>query len=559
MSSSEVITHILELIAGIGTFLVACDFLSDNLQAISSKSLKTLFSKVSGNKVLCVCIGALTTMLTHSSGVTNVMVLGFLNAEIITLNQAVTVILGSEIGTTLTAQIVALGGFNSVSIPVETIFASLIGIGAFIRLIANDGRVKNYGGALIGLGMIFVGLSMMSDSMDAFSKLEGLKVFLASIDSIVVLIIAGAILTALIQSSTAMTTIAITMIGAGLISVEQGIYITLGANVGSCVTGIIAALTSAVNAKRASLFQLMFNIGGVIFVTIIDSIVKLISSGAFSMTIAFKTMFPGLPQTQLAMFHTFFNISTVVLALPISNYMASLCVRIIPEKEEGFVAKNRLHYFDENMMSTPSIAVGQVKNEVLNMADYALYNFNSSIKMITDLDFSHLEEFKEVENEIDYLNENLVPIVATLSKKTLSIEDSNFLSGTYRVVADLERIGDYAENIVEYAEHLKQINQKFTSDAINEIEKVRDVINDIYHLTMDCYASYDLSKFNKAMELEETVDVLTEKMASNHIERMNNGKCNADIGSQYLSLASDVERIADHLININDKDSVISH
>lgn len=559
MNSSEVITHILELIAGIGTFLVACDFLSDNLQAISSKGLKTLFSKVSGNKILCVCIGALTTMLTHSSGVTNVMVLGFLNAEIITLNQAVTVILGSEIGTTLTAQIVALGGFNSISIPVETIFASLIGIGAFIRLVVSEDRIKNYGGALIGLGMIFVGLSMMSDSMDAFSKLEGLKVFLASIDSIIILIVAGAVLTALIQSSTAMTTIAITMIGAGLISVEQGIYITLGANVGSCITGVIAALTSAVNAKRASLFQLMFNIGGVVFVAILDSLVKLISSNAYSMTIAFKTMFPGLPQTQLAMFHTFFNISTVILALPISDYMAKLCVRLIPDKEEGFVARNRLHYFDENMMSTPSIAVGQVKNEILNMADYALYNFNSSIEMIINLNFSRAEEFKEVENEIDYLNENLVPIVAKLSKKKLSLEDSNFLSGTYRVISDLERIGDYAENIVEYAEHLNKSKQKFSTSAINEIIKVKEVINNIYHLTMDCYASYDESKYRKAMELEDMVDELTEKMANNHIERMNSGKCSADIGSQYLSLASDIERISDHLININDKDYVISH
>ena len=559
MSSSEVITHILELIAGIGTFLVACEFLSGNLQAISSNSLKTLFSKVSKNKVLGVCIGALTTVLTHSSGVTNVMVLGFLNAEIISLNQAVTVILGSEIGTTLTAQIVALGGFNSVSIPIETIFASLIGIGAFINLIVSDNHIKNYGGAMIGLGMIFVGLSMMSDAMDAFSKLEGLKVFLASIDSIVVLIIAGAVLTALIQSSTAMTTIAITMIGAGLINVEQGIYITLGANVGSCVTGVIAALTSAVNAKRASLFQLIFNIGGVVFVTIVDSLIKLVTAGSFSMTIAFKNMFPGLPQTQLAMFHTLFNIATVILALPISDYMAKLCVKLIPEKESGYIKKNRLHYFDENMMSTPSIAVGQIKNEVLNMADYALYNFNLSIDMATTLNFDNLEKFQEIEDEIDYLNENLVPIVATLSKKKLSVEDSDFLSGTYRVVADLERIGDYAENIVEYAQHLSTIKQEFSASAKEEIVKVKDVINNLYHLTMDCYVQYDEDKFNEAMKLEDIVDDLTEKMAANHIERMNNGKCNADIGSQYLSLTSDVERVADHLININDKDSVISH
>lgn len=557
MNIEDVIKSVLELLAGVGLFLVACDTLSSNLQAISSSSLKKLFSKVSNNKLIGVFIGAIATAAIQSSGATNVMVMGFVNANIINLNQASTIIFGSEIGTTLTGQIVALGMFSSGNITSTTIFASLIGIGAFIDIFAKHDKHKKIGGILIGFGMIFVGLSMMSNSMEDFAKLDALKVFLANIDSSLLMILIGAVLTAIVQSSSAMTSIAITMIVSGLISLQQGIYITLGANVGSCVTGIMAALKSSTNAKRTSVLQLIFNIGGVVLVYLIDSIIKTTTSN-YSISYFFENAFVGLPQTQLAMFHTIFNIASVAIALPISEKIVSLSVQLVPEGEDND-SEFKLHYFNRNMMSSPSIAVNQIKNEIINMASIAIENFNISMKIITSLNFDDLELFRKNERELNFLNEELVEIISELSRKTINKKDSQYLSSTYRAISDFERIGDYSENIIEYSEHLSRHNEQFSYEAISEIENVSKLINSLYDVSMKTYKSYDEDLFKQASILEDKIDDYTEVMANNHIKRMNNGECNADIGSQYLQLSSDVERIADHLININDKNFILSH
>lgn len=557
METSEIITHILQLIAGVGTFLVACEIMSDNLQSISSSSLKELFAKVSDKKIICVFIGALATAAIQSSGATTVMVIGFVNAGIIDLHQAACIIFGSEIGTTLTGQIVALGMMSEGNISTTTIFSAFIGIGIFIQMLSKKDSNKKIGGIMIGFGMIFVGLSMMSSSMDSFAKLPVLKDFLANINSPIMLIVVGAILTAVIQSSSAMTTIAITMIVAGLINLEQGIYITLGANVGTCVTGALAALTSGTNAKRTSTIQLIFNIGGVVILAIIDAIIKMLTKNEHSVSMLFVNAFPNMPQTQLAMFHTVFNVASVIVALPISELIVNLASKFVSGDKNN--ADPHLHYFDFNMMSSPILAVQQIKMEIINMSKIAIRNFNISINTIKTLDFKDVDEFVKNEDELDYLNEHLVEIVSELSKKTINAKDYAYLSSTYRAISDLERIGDYSENIVEYAQHLDSKKEKFSEEALQEIEGIKDLINNLYDLTLEIYEKYDEEKFKQANDIEEHIDDYTEMMANNHIKRMNKGKCNADTGSQYLQLSSDVERIADHLININDKDLIISH
>ena len=554
MTTTDIVAHLLGLLAGVGTFMYACDVISDNLQAVSSERLKSLFLKVSNNKIIGVCIGALTTTIIQSSGATTVMLIGFVNAGIISLNQAATIILGSEIGTTLTGQIVALGLGGESTISLNTVFGAFIGIGAFLELFAKKDKTKKIAGVMIGFGMIFVGLSMMSSSMDSFARLDSLKVFLASIDSVVLLTVVGAILTALIHSSSAMTSIAITMIASGLISLEQGIYITLGANVGTCVTGMLAAMGSGANARRTSLFQLIFNAGGVVLLEIVDGIVKALSGNAASVSILFENLFPDVPQTQLAMFHTLFNVASTILALPISNQMASLTALVIKDDEVVESSKKRLYFFDENMMSSPSIAVAQIKNEIVNMLQISIVNFNASLEMVSKLDFSYKEEFNNNEDELNYLNHTLVDIVSRLSKVVKNANDLNYLSSTYRTISDIERIGDYAENIMEYAEFLSDSMQAFSDTAVEEIKEVQGYVNDIYNIVADVYKKYDKSKVKKAEVIEEKVDDFTKKMEENHIDRMNNGECNAAVGAQYLQLASDVERVSDHLMNIVNKD-----
>ncbi len=560
MEMDQLFSDLLRLLAGIGVFLMACEIMSKNLEAISSDKLKSLFSKVSGNKLIGVMIGALATVAIQSSGATTVMTIGFVNAGIITLSQAATIIFGGEIGTTITGQIVALGMFDPGSFDINILFSSLAGIGVFINMFAKNEKKKLLGYVLAGLGMLFVGLNMMSASMRGFAETEGLKLFLARIDSVILLIIIGALITAIIQSSSAITSIAITMVVAGLIDLNQGIYLTLGANVGTCLTGLLAGMKSeSINARRASLIQLIFNIGGVILVAVIDGLIKMSSSGAMSFSVMFQQMFPGIPHTQLAMFHTFFNIASVILVLPISDLLVNLTKRFIPD-DGSQLSKQRFFFVDENMIATPAIAVSQVKKEIINMAMIAIDNFNLAIEMILSSDLSKESLLEDNEDELNFLNHHLVEIVVQLTRKeSISKKDYYFLTSTYRIISDLERIGDYSINIKEYAQNVRDGGESFSDEARKEIKDVQKLINDLYQVTMQIFGSNKRKLIKEAYKIEDQIDDLTRKMAQNHIQRLSRGECTANLGAQYLKLSSDTERIGDHLININDKDYMISH
>ena len=297
-------TAILTLLAGIGVFLVACQMMSAHLEAVSSKRLKQLFSKTGKNKWLGVGIGTVGTAAIQSSGAVTVMVIGFVNVGILSLAQAATIIYGANIGTTVTAQLVALGMFGTNTISTTVIFAAFAGIGAFMNLFGKRNTTKQIGGILTGFGLLFVGLSMMSDAMDDFAALDSVKRFLAGINNVVLLVLVGAVLTAIIQSSSVMTSIAITMVVSGLITLDQGIYLTMGSNIGSCVVAIIAGLTSGTSAKRTALIHLIFNVMGVVLFLLIGFLLRMTTGGDWSFGHLFERMFPAAPQLQLAMFHT---------------------------------------------------------------------------------------------------------------------------------------------------------------------------------------------------------------------------------------------------------------
>ena len=559
MSTKEVFTHLLQMIAGVGVYLISCGIISRNLEAASSDRLKKMFSRVSKNKLIGVAIGALATIIVQSSGAVTVMTIGFVNAGIISLSQAATLIFGGEIGTTITGQIVALGLADSEVFDITVLFSSLAGIGVLISMLAKKDKIKRIGDIMSGFGILFIGLGMMSDAMDAFARLDGLKIFLAGISNVFILVIAGALITAAIQSSSAMTSIAITMVASGLISLEQGIYITLGANIGTCLTGAIAAMQSSENAKRTSLIQLIFNTGGVLLLLIADLALKGFTRGGLSFGIMFEKMFPDVPHVQLAMFHTFFNIASVIIALPLTQQMVDLVKRIIPDNGNQSAAE-RFYYVDEHMLSTPSVAVHQIKKEIINMAKIAIDNFNIAMNIIRTQDYKDIEQFRNNEKELNFLNKNLVEIIVRLTgSKHISRKDYLYLTSTYRTISDFERIGDYSENIIEYAVNLKDYNESFSKDALKEIDELEGLINELYQVSVDIYNTGNRVKFLKAKAIEEQIDQLTGSMADKHIERLNAGICSANVGAQYLKLASDAERIGDHLININDKNYEISH
>ncbi len=555
MTPVEIATAVLSLIAGIGVFLIACTMMSSNLESVSSNKLKKLFAKTSKSKLMGVGIGTVATAAIQSSGATSVMVIGFVNAGIMTLMQAATVIYGANIGTTITGQITALGMFEN-TISTGVIFATFAGIGAFIMAFAKKDVVKKIGGILAGFGMLFVGLDMMSASMKVFAELEAVKNFLALIKNPILLVIIGAVFTAIIQSSSVMTSVAITMVFTGLITLDQGIYITMGSNIGSCIVAIIAGITSGANAKRTALIHLLFNITGVIIFMLVAMMMREISKSVNSSHVItfgylFEKMFPGAPQTQLAMFHTLFNVITVALVLPFTNLMVKLVTKMIPDKKASSQEpQEKLYYIDEHLISTPPIAVLQTKNEIVNMAEIALHNYQLACDLVCTLDYSDVDTFRKNENELNFLNKEISRFVVKLSKCEMNDSDHNYLATTFHTVSDIERIGDYAENIVEYADKLRDIDQKFSDKAVEEIRNLQEHIEELFQKTMKAYVNADLDSLNDANAIEEEVDDITDEMCENHIIRLRNGDCTPDVGAQYLSLASDSERIADHFINI---------
>lgn len=545
----SILTALLTLTAGIGVFLVACTMMSSNLESAASRRLKQLFSHTGNNKLVGVGIGTLGTAAIQSSGAVTVMVIGFVNVGIMSLTQAATIIYGANIGTTVTAQIVALGLSGSNSLSTTVIFAAFAGIGAFMMLFSKNDAWKKTGGILTGFGMLFVGLSMMANAMDEFAALDSVKLFLASIRNPLLLVVLGAIITAIIQSSSVMTSIAITMAVTGLISLDQGIYLTMGSNIGSCVVAIIAGLTSGVAAKRTAMIHLIFNVLGVVLFLCAGGLIKLTTGGTYSFGILFERFF-HTPQLQLAMFHTVFNVTTMLVALPLTNALVNIACKLVKDQPAQQTDEPHLYFLDPQMLRTPVVAIRQLKEEIENMAQLALQNYQRAIRDVTTLDDSERDEFNRTERQLNYLNRELVHYALLLSNSQLSQFDHQYLVSTIRTVSDLERIGDYAKNIVEYADSLRQQEVRFSDYALNEIDQMNHLIARLHEATMQAYHKMDMSALGRANQIEDEIDRLTDEMERNHIQRLSLGICKPQAGTEYISLAQNSERVADHLINV---------
>lgn len=548
MNSVQVTSSILSLIAGVGVFLIACNMMSSNLEAIGSGKLKALFSKTTKSKLVGVGVGTVTTALIQSSSATSVMVIGFVNAGIMTLSQAASVIYGANIGTTITGQLVALGMFGGESISTSVIFATLAGVGAFILAFSKNDKLQKIGGILSGFGLLFVGLDVMSNSMEFFSELESVKLFLAQFTSPIVLVLIGAVITGIIQSSSVMTSMTITMVVTGLINLDQGVFITMGANIGTCVTALLAGITSTRNAKRTALIHMIFNISGVV-VFMLASV--FMGMGGITYGTILETLFPGAPQLQMSMFHTIFNVITVACVLPLNGQMVKLVTLILPDRKSENGDEMRLKFVEEHMLATPSVAVLEVKNEILYMAGLAHLNFNAACGALCGSSELDVQAFNEREETIDFTNKELNRFIARLlNTDELGQSDRTYLSAAIRTVSDLERVGDYAENATEYYEKLRSSGESFSPTAITEITALVNKINELYDLTVAAYRDSDASVLPALLEVENDIDDATDEAADGHIKRLERNECTPEVGAQFLSLVSNVERVADHYVNV---------
>ena len=537
---------LLLLFGGLGTFLLGLKLMSDNLQTLAGNRLKPLFNKLSNNRFMGIATGAGITAVIQSSSATTVMVVGFVNAGIMTLKQATGIIMGANIGTTITAHIAALQ-----SLPIASFLAALACVGAFMTMSSKD-KVAKSGMLICGIGVIFVGMDFMSSAMDAFSKDEAISKFISSISNPFLLMIIGLAFTALIQSSSATTSILITLGAAGMMTLRSAIFMTLGINIGTCVTAMLASIGANANAKRASVIHLMFNIFGTIIFSLLIVLLPLISPKlAFDYWLA--KLVPDVIGTQIALFHTLFNVVSTIILVPFTGgltKLATLIVRDKKNKEQEVPEEKRFMYIDDRILKTPSIALLMLRKEIIAMAALAKTNFDISIECLTKLNFDKKQEFEEREKHIDYLNKKLTKYSVKISTKDISYIEEKEIASFYHAISDIERVGDYAENICEYAQELVENNLNFSNVANDEILLMKGAIDHLYENVMEAFEKKNLGLKDEVEGYEDLVDSYESDLSKNHIARLHNNTCSAESGGIFLSIVSNMERVADHFRNV---------
>lgn len=543
MTGLDIFYAILAALSGLGVFIFGMKILGDNLEAVAGNRIKHMFGFIDKSRFVGVGIGAGVTAVIQSSSAVTVMLIGFVNAGLMTLPQATSVVFGANIGTTITAQIVALGFGGIKNVQITVIFAACAGIGAFMLLFAKKDILKKIGSIVCGLGMIFVGLQVMGDSMESFKEAPIIVSALQSVTNPILLVLLGAVITGIIQSSSAMTGLVITMSAAGIITFPQAMYVIVGSNIGTCITSLICSIGTTTNAKRVAIIHLIFNLLGSILFMLTD----LFAHYADLLMRWFDTA-----QMQIAMLHTMFNVSTTIILLPFITPLVKLVTLIIPDKKGAKEDDNtpRLYFLNEQILTTPPLAVQSIKREILNMYTLAKQNLDLALDAITTVDVSKKDEQKSTEAKLNYLNKEITKYLVKVNQLDISELDAKLLGTAHHTVNDLERIGDYSENIFEYAERLKEDNLSFSEDSLEEVQQLREALENLFSLTYKIYDEETPELIPTLYTYEQITDDMKVLMGEKHVERLNEGRCNPETGALYLSLANDCERIADHLTSI---------
>ena len=508
----EILTSILMLLAGIGVFMIGMHLMSEGLERSAGKGMKRLFNHLTGNRLAGVGVGALVTVIVNSSAATTVMAIGFVNAGVMTLTQAASIIMGANIGTTATGFLISLGSLN-----INLYASALAFVGVMMTFFKSD-NVKKVGGILCGLGLMFVGLNAMSG---AFSGDSPIKEVMASafraVDFPLLLILIGMAFTALIQSSTATTAIVITLTGAGAMEVASGLFVILGTNIGTCVTAILASVGTSTNSRRTAFFHLLFNvIGSVIFTIVIwifrDPVVSIMAR-------------LGDPAWQIAWFHFAFNLITTIILLPFINQFVKITELVVREKPAPKEEEMKLRYVDDRLLQTPPIAVAQVAKEIVYIAGVAKENLAASVNAVLTLDASCRDEVEKNEARINYTYHMVAKYLIALAGNSLSASDERLVGAYHHVISDIERIGDYSENFVEQAEEMNEQNVAFSDSAIAELRQMYNKVIEMFDLSVEIFSTRNRSMLDRIASIEEEVDRMKDDLGASHIERLNAGEC----------------------------------
>lgn len=534
MTLSQVLLFVVMLLAGTGVFLVGVDLLTSNIEQLATSKIKALFGKTADKKLVNVGIGAASTALIQSSGVTTVLIVGFVNVGIMNLYQATAMIMGANIGTTITAQIAALSAF-----PITDYIQILTFIGIMMCMVCKRENIKKVGMIIAGLGLIFIGLSLMSDSM-ANNK-DAIKSIFESVSNPFLLFFVGIFLTALVQSSSATTSVIIAMSVAGLTIGTGGnemLYIILGTNIGSCVTALMSSFGAGANAKRTSLIHLMFNSFG--------SVIFFIAFACWPSFMAdtFTKWFDS-PATQIAMFHTFFNVTCTLIFLPFSKLFVKLSQLLVKEKTK----KQALTYLDERIMSSTSVAISQLEKETMLLSDTAMTAFKTAYTAFYRKDASLIPKVQEGIERSTEIQQGIVNYLIRLSSMSKCAEEKE-LSDLHSNVGDIMRIAEIADNFTKYTRKEIDMNLSFSDGVKVELNEMVAKIEELHALTKQVVLEKDLSLLPAIDSAEEMVDNYRKHLIDSHIERLNAGTCKPENSSIFINLVSNLERLGDHLTYI---------
>ncbi|MBE5885885.1 MAG: Na/Pi cotransporter family protein [Lachnospiraceae bacterium] len=526
------------LAGGLGLFLFGMKLMSESIEKFAGAKLRKILEFFTKNKFMGLFVGIIFTGIVQSSSACTVMVVSFVNSGLMNLYQAVGVIFGANIGTTVTSLLVS---FNlSKYAPIFL----LIGV-IMIMFFKKQGIVK-FGDVLVGFGVLFLGLSLMSSSMDTLKQSPVIEDVFASLTNPFIAVLVGFLVTAVIQSSSVTVSIVLLLAQQGLLNLPICMFIILGCNMGSCVTALIASLAGMKDAKRAAMIHFLFNLVGSAVVFVI-----LMFAGEWVVDVIMKLAGDD-PGRFVAFSHTSIKVFQVVLLFPFSNLLVKATYLIIPgdEAKVGYHDDHKLQFIGDKVVFNPATAVVEVVNEIERMASLASDNLNRAMNALVTLDEDDIQEVNVVEENINFLNKSITNYLVKINQSTLPIEDLKSLGGLFHVVNDIERIGDHAKNIADSAVLRKERGIKFSDESFNELRDMMELINENVHLCIEVFAHHKEELLPRIEELEDKVDIMERQVQQAHIDRLKRNECTPDAGMLFSDIVSGLERVSDHAVNI---------
>ena len=532
------ITDVLALLGGLALFLYGMQMMSTGLEAAAGNRMKSILEKLTSNRIKGVLVGAAITAVIQSSSATTVMVVGIVNSGLMTLKQAVWVIMGANIGTTITGQLIAL------DIGAIAPLFAIAGVGA-IMFIKSE-KVHHISSIFAGLGILFMGMDMMGAAMSPLKESEAFISLMTKFDNPLLGILVGALFTAVIQSSSASVGILQALASTGMIPLSSAVFVLFGQNIGTCITAVLASIGMKVNAKRTTVIHLLFNIIGTVLFTVICLVTPYVTW--------IEAMTPGDPVAQIANAHTVFNIVTTLLLLPFGTHMANIAVRILPDSKKADDEDLRLKYirpFESSYaIGHSAVAVSQVRDEVNRMRDMVAKNISDSFDSLVQYDEKLRKKVSEREEYIDFLNKGISEYIVSLMASEMNMSDSRKINGYYAIISNLERIGDHAVNLAEYGDDMRKWEIDF-SDTVKE---------ELNEMKAQCIAALDNLKevtsenveriLSQAVIIEQKTDDMRDKYFKKQMQRLKKGKCKPQSGIVFSEILTDFERMGDHALNI---------